>query len=136
MYPRRELPQESLYQKYAKNGRALGILTGTAGGLRNLIKGVRTKLKFLMHDVAKSYDCLLSATVSQIACVLMLIMISVCSCEQKRDPALTGPSVLEIQKTNKIRKQLGLREIKDTWNFYYRDLNVTSGKIPNINAKT
>ena len=99
------------------------------------IKVVLTKLEFLMHDVAKSYECLLSATVSQIACVLMLIMISVCSCERKRDPVLIGPSVLELQKTNKVRKQLGLREIKDTWNFYYRDLNVDKWKDTEYQCK-
>jgi len=51
---------------------------------------------------------------------LIFIVIVGCSCDNKKDPGLIGPSSLEIQKSNAVRRELGIREIKDTWRFYYR----------------
>jgi len=51
---------------------------------------------------------------------LIIIITFCCSCNEDPDPGLVGPTASEIKKTNAVRKQLGLREINDTWKFYYR----------------
>ena len=66
--------------------------------------------------------------------ILILLAVSFQGC-MKRQPYLEHP-VSDVEKTNVVRKELGIREIKDDWEFYTHQFNTDIWKLNDSICKT
>jgi len=72
---------------------------------------------------------------TSIVVLVACMAFSGCS-RRKSDWSTAPPSPQKIATTNKVREQLGIRQIKNTWTFYGREFGAEKWKSNNMPCKT